>query len=106
MSDVVIRKADKGGATVALDRALYRKENCNMLSDTDTYKQLLYNPTEQFEKSLEMLVSEGVDINVFTKRQAEYILTECPVTAVFHSFPNYTNRVFHRSFAPLLRELC
>ena len=45
-TDIVIKQADKGGATVILDRADYIKEGRRQLSDTSFYTKLDADPTE------------------------------------------------------------
>ena len=48
-SDLLILPADKGQATVLLDRADYDKKLQDMLDDTSTYKRLQKDPTPSLE---------------------------------------------------------
>ena len=45
-NDIIITKADKGGAVVILDIKDYIDEANRQLNDTNNYKQLDFDPTE------------------------------------------------------------
>lgn len=47
LDDVVIRKADKGGAVTVLDKGLYLMENKRMLEDLVTYVPIGFNLTDR-----------------------------------------------------------
>ena len=45
-NDIIITKADEGGAVVILDIEGYGKEAKHQLSNKDSYKKLHYDPTQ------------------------------------------------------------
>ncbi|CAM4659432.1 unnamed protein product, partial [Lepidochelys olivacea] len=48
-SDIIIKKADKGGAVVVMNRSEYEQEAARQLSNTSFYKPLPSDPTENLE---------------------------------------------------------
>lgn len=67
--DIVIRPADKGGGMVVLDRIDYEREMYRILGDTETYKALLINPTNNFRDKLEDLLEKGYQMNILNKKE-------------------------------------
>ena len=57
MNDVIITKADKGGAIVVQDVDKYIQEAERQLKDRTFYKKLSYNPTSEHEA----LISNAID---------------------------------------------
>ncbi|XP_075428478.1 uncharacterized protein LOC142466845 isoform X2 [Ascaphus truei] len=55
---ILIRKADKGGATVVLDREYYVSEAQRQLNDPEAYRTLDRDPTPQFIKEFQDLLDE------------------------------------------------
>ncbi|XP_075461370.1 uncharacterized protein LOC142497453 [Ascaphus truei] len=55
---VLIRKADKGGATVVLDREYYIAEAQRQLGDPEAYRTLDRDPTPQFSREFLDLMDE------------------------------------------------
>lgn len=86
-NDVTICPADKRGTIIVLDTEIYHRANIHMLADILTYRKLDSNPTSLFQQKLRRLVQEGVHLGVINLQQAEYIVIENPITAIFHSFP-------------------
>jgi hypothetical protein len=56
-SDIVILKADKGNATVVLDRTDYDKKVFDILSDSSSYQKLNSDPTRKIERILNQKLS-------------------------------------------------
>ncbi|CAM4618796.1 unnamed protein product [Lepidochelys olivacea] len=57
-SDIIIKKADKGGAVVIMNRSEYEQEAARQLSNTSFYKPLPYDPTESYQKQLQHLLKK------------------------------------------------
>ena len=53
---IMILAADKGKATVILDREEYDKKMLDMLSDKKTYRELKSDPTERYGKKLKSIL--------------------------------------------------
>jgi len=52
LKDIVILPADKGKATVIVDKEEYMSKLKQMLSDTKTYKMLKKDPTTTYKRQL------------------------------------------------------
>ncbi len=63
MTDIIIKKADKGTATVVMNKSDYLKEGYRQLSDSAFYKKLDSDPTLRFntylQKEVESLFQRG-----------------------------------------------
>lgn len=100
LEDVVIHKADKGRLIAVPDKCLYLKENFAMLMDSNTYQRLSSYPTHKFEQELRRLVTKGLHLGVLSKKQAEYIVPDCPHIPIFYSLPNIHKGGFPPAFRP------
>lgn len=54
--------------------------------DTKTYCKLRSNPTTQYKQILQNIVREGLKMGFITQKQVGFIITEYPITEIFHSF--------------------
>lgn len=66
-SEVIIRKADKGGCPVIQDRDQYLKEAYRLIRDTNTYERLLWDPTDTYNGELKRLLDKALLNQVLTK---------------------------------------
>ncbi|XP_072050257.1 uncharacterized protein [Amphiura filiformis] len=64
---IVILPADKGKATVVLDKQEYNEKVDKMLSDTKTYEQLSADPTPKYKRKLVSILSRLSDEEKITK---------------------------------------
>jgi hypothetical protein len=55
---IVIKMADKGSATVVLNRTDYLREGYKHLSDTKAYKVLEHDPTEEFRREINNVIED------------------------------------------------
>ncbi|XP_072037290.1 uncharacterized protein [Amphiura filiformis] len=58
---IVILPADKGKATVVLDKQEYNEKVDSMLSDTKTYEELTSDPTQKYKRKLVAILSRFSD---------------------------------------------
>ncbi|XP_075438453.1 uncharacterized protein LOC142493392 isoform X1 [Ascaphus truei] len=65
---ILIRKADKGGATVVLDRDYYVSEAKRQLGDPEAYHTLDRDPTPMFIREFQDLLDEDEALCVRVKR--------------------------------------
>lgn len=63
--DLIIRPADKGGGIVILDKWI--------LSEVDTYKPSLKDPTVKCKNALITLVDRGVQLSILDKKEREFL---------------------------------
>ncbi|CAJ0965350.1 unnamed protein product [Ranitomeya imitator] len=100
--DLMVRRADKGGAVVLLNAGLYVQQNMVMLNNSNTYRRLQHDPTELFKKKLKHLLSEGFAIGALDKKLSEDLFVEHPIIPIFHSLPKIHKEVFPPTFRPIV----
>ncbi|CAJ0926641.1 unnamed protein product [Ranitomeya imitator] len=100
--DLMVRRADKGGAVVLLNAGLYVQQNMVMLNNSNTYRRLQHDPTELFQKKLKHLLSEGFAIGALDKKLSEDLFVEHPIIPIFHSLPKIHKEVFPPTFRPIV----
>ena len=87
MDDIIITKADKGGATVIIDIEDYIKEAERQLNDVNSYKKLDNDPTLVYND----IVNEAIDTlqnkNLIRKKVADSLKITHPTTPKFHTLP-------------------
>ena len=89
--DIIIRKADKGGAIVVLDTYDYISEAELQLSNETFYKEVKDDPTELFKQELDNLV-RSFSSNLFT--EIEELIPATLRRGSFYTLPrsiNYLN---------------
>ena len=75
-SDIVIKKADKGGATVVLDAKWYENEAERQLNNTVYYKKVEDDDTKKHEQIIKSKLNEFVVMNQMDLKLAQQ-LTPC-----------------------------
>ena len=85
--DIIITKADKGGATVILDVKDYVDEANRQLQDTQYYRQLNYNPTEDHANIICNTLDEMKNNNELDEDIAEGLKPIEPRTPRFYLLP-------------------
>lgn len=55
---IIIKEADKGGATIIMDKTFYRNKILELLSDTENYIQLPRNEDDIVIRKIEKLIKE------------------------------------------------
>ncbi|CAM5112749.1 unnamed protein product [Eretmochelys imbricata] len=83
-SDIIIKKADKGGAVVIMNRSEYEQEAARQLSNMSFYKPLPYDPTESYQKQLQHLLKK------LPEKAQDQIRTDTPLElrpGIFYLLP-------------------
>uniref|UniRef100_A0A8C3H6A6 Reverse transcriptase domain-containing protein n=1 Tax=Chrysemys picta bellii TaxID=8478 RepID=A0A8C3H6A6_CHRPI len=82
--DIIIKKADKGGAVVVMNKLEYDQEAARQLSNTTFYRPLSSDPTEDYLKKLHHLLKKLPD-----KAQEQICTDTClePRPGVFYLLP-------------------
>ncbi|CAM4539289.1 unnamed protein product [Lepidochelys kempii] len=83
-SDIIIKKADKGGAVVIMNRSEYEQEAARQLSNTSFYKPLPYDRTESYQKQLQHLLKK------LPEKAQDQIRTDTPLEprpGIFYLLP-------------------
>ena len=84
---ITILPADKGRATVAMDKTEYEKKVNNMLNDAHTYEKLQANPTSSYKRKLiEKLTKLNKDSKM-TEDHYKYLYPTYEATPRLHFTP-------------------
>ena len=86
-NDIIITKADKGGAVVILDIKDYIDEANRQLNDTNNYEQLDFDPTQLHTEKIKSDINNLKNENLLTLRTANSLLEEKIKTPEFHLLP-------------------
>ena len=87
MDDIIITKADKGGATVILNIIDYIGEAERQLSDVNFYEKLDEEPTLFYNKIVNDSIDNLQKENELTIKVAQSLKNEKPNTPKFHMLP-------------------
>ncbi|XP_028394526.1 uncharacterized protein LOC114518725 [Dendronephthya gigantea] len=90
-----ILKADKGNATVLLNRAEYESK-IHALLETPTYKELKRDPTANIERKVCSKLSELRKSGILSQNLHDYLRPSCSVCPKFYGLPK-----IHKSGVPL-----
>lgn len=85
--DIIIRKADKGGALVVLRYDQYIGEAQRQLGDTAFYVPLKSNPTETLVKDLHEILLQAKDNELISTQELDFLFKPHPRMAAFYLLP-------------------
>ena len=85
--DIIIKPADKGSAVVVMDREHYISEAERQLNDSTFYKALDHDPTHEFAKKVADAVSEMLNGNHISEKNAIYLTVDQPKAGRFYLLP-------------------
>ena len=86
-SDIIIKKADKGGAVVIWNTEDYIKEADRQLNDTTSYKKLDTNPTEDNVKKIKSTIDQLKKQELISEKVSDSLIPENVKTPRFYMFP-------------------
>ncbi len=86
-TDIVIKPADKGSATVVMSKEAYMAGAYRQLNDSRFYRKLDDEPTQQFADEVRDLVSEMANNGHINKETKKYLTPTEPRTARFYHLP-------------------
>lgn len=85
--DIVIKRADKGGAVVVWGVEQYTKEAYRQLRDTSFYLPLARNPIVILTSELEELLTTAKNENLITEQEFKFLFNPNPRMPSFYMFP-------------------
>lgn len=83
--NIVIKKADKGGATVILDKKHYEEMVYSQLSNGTTYKRLEFNKDKSIHDKLKKFIEKHKEC--FTKNEEDCLRDSRFTTSCFYGLP-------------------
>ncbi|KAH6931127.1 hypothetical protein HPB50_022271 [Hyalomma asiaticum] len=96
---IVILPADKGNATVVLNKLDYEKKMLRMLEDKETYKPLNRDPTPKTQRDLQKLLADTQQISAARKGSLKFVgLDDCAALQQPDQASSYDVVVVNRHF--------
>ncbi len=86
-TDIVIKPADKGSATVVMSREAYMAEAYRQLNDSRYYRKLDEEPTEKFANEVKDLILEMANAGHINEDTKKYLTPSESRTAWFYHLP-------------------
>ena len=86
-SDIIIRRADKGGATVICSKDWYEKESYKQLNDINFYKKVNQDDTKQHEIIIKDKIEELKEAKLIEPKLAKQLTPSESRTAEFYLLP-------------------
>lgn len=85
--NIVIKPADKGGAIVIMNTQDYTAEVNRQLQNSNFYKPLPKDPTDDVSRIIRTTLSEGISFGYLDKKTTEFLVNKYPRTPVFYILP-------------------
>lgn len=92
--EIIIKKADKGGGLVIMDKSDYIKEAERQLSDANTYMKLSKDPTSDLQTLVSSVLTDAVNDGIISPETQKYLTTTNPRVPVLYLLPK-----IHKSLA-------
>ena len=85
--NVVIRQADKGGATIVWGKEAYTQEALRQLMNTSYYAPLSTNPMSQVRDDLKNILDRALEQNWINANEYKFLLPSDPKIGIFYLLP-------------------
>ncbi|CAJ0915856.1 unnamed protein product [Ranitomeya imitator] len=90
---LIIKPADKGGATVVMDRSDYLEEVFRQLGDTTVYKVIPHNPLNQLVQKIAPVVDFHFQAGTIDSKMRDFLIKRDPITPIFYVLPKIHKRL-------------
>uniref|UniRef100_A0A803KAH6 Reverse transcriptase domain-containing protein n=1 Tax=Xenopus tropicalis TaxID=8364 RepID=A0A803KAH6_XENTR len=100
--DIVIKKADKGGATVILNRDAYVSEALSQLSNLEHYKHLQTDPTWDIKTKIDLCISSAFESCIINKKTFDFLTVTHPRIPVLYLLPKIHKNLEHPPGRPIV----
>ncbi|CAJ0947639.1 unnamed protein product [Ranitomeya imitator] len=90
---LIIKPADKGGATVVMDRTDYLEEVFRQLGDTMVYKIIPHNPLNQLVQKIKPIVDFHFQAGTIDNKMRDFLIKRDPITPIFYVLPKIHKRL-------------
>ncbi|CAJ0942495.1 unnamed protein product [Ranitomeya imitator] len=92
---VIIKKADKGGAVVVLDRTEYTEEIKRQLEDPGVYKRLSHDPKFDVARDIKTILENAIQKQIIDQEAYDFFIIKFPVTPVIYTLPKIHKSLVH-----------
>lgn len=84
---IVIKSADKGGATVVMNKTDYVQECLRQLADKMFYEEIPQDPTQRFKNIIFETIDELFEKGDISRKEHDFLRIEHPVIPTFYTLP-------------------
>ncbi|CAJ0968063.1 unnamed protein product [Ranitomeya imitator] len=99
---LIFKPADKGGATVVMDRADYLEEVFRQLGDTTVYRIIPHNPLNQIVKKIAPIVEFHFQAGTIDSKMRDFLIHRDPITPIFYILPKIHKRLVKPPGRPIV----
>ncbi|XP_069505846.1 uncharacterized protein [Ambystoma mexicanum] len=85
--DIILRKADKGGAVVMLNRSDYINECLRQLNDKSFYQPITEDPTKRLAALISNKVEKALERGWICQQECDYLQVKDPTIPKFYILP-------------------
>ncbi|CAJ0948100.1 unnamed protein product [Ranitomeya imitator] len=100
--EIIIKKADKGGAVVVLDKNEYIEEIKGQLADPGVYERLSHDPKFDIAKAIKLILNEALDLKVIDQDTYDFLNIKFPITPVLYTLPKIHKSLIHPPGRPIV----
>ncbi|CAJ0966647.1 unnamed protein product [Ranitomeya imitator] len=93
--EIIIKKADKGGATVVLDREEYLNEINRQLADPEVYERLLHDPKFDIAREIKVILEDAKEKLIIDQDLFDFLTIQFPITPVIYILPKIHKSLVH-----------
>ncbi|CAJ0936692.1 unnamed protein product [Ranitomeya imitator] len=101
-NEIVIKKADKGGATVVMDREDYLNEIRRQLADPEVYERLPQDPKFEIARDIKMVLEKAKDKFIIDQDLYDFLTVKFPITPVIYILPKIHKSLVHPPGRPIV----
>ncbi|CAJ0944555.1 unnamed protein product [Ranitomeya imitator] len=99
---LIFKPADKGGATVVMDRADYLEEVFRQLGDTTVYRVIPHNPLNQIVQKIAPIVEFHFQAGTIDSKMRDFLIKRDPITPIFYILPKIHKRLVKPPGRPIV----
>lgn len=85
--DIIVKRADKGGAVVVWGREQYITEAKRQLDNSEYYQPLPSNPIDQIKRGLGQILLQAKTEDWITQKEHDFLLSNSPRIPCFYMLP-------------------
>ncbi|CAJ0948182.1 unnamed protein product [Ranitomeya imitator] len=100
--EIIIKKADKGGAVVVLDRTEYIEEIKGQLEDPGVYERLSHDPKFDIAREIKTILENAVHKQIIDQDLYDFLTIKFPVTPVIYTLPKIHKSLVHPLGRPIV----
>ncbi|CAJ0930701.1 unnamed protein product [Ranitomeya imitator] len=79
---IIIKKADKGGAVVVLDKNYYIEEIKGQLADPRVYERLSHDPKFDIAREIKTILDSAMERQIIDQDLYDFLTVKFPITPV------------------------